>query len=188
MKICFLKCCPQNRDHLYSGINIKQYLDLSRKSHNAPVPYHTMQSFVTEMCTFLLQNGVLWDTLYLCNYCGICEMGLFRQYTQNSFGRTSSLYFIYTITDGLVQDCGNSSASAMELPQFCIKPSIWRSKWMKYWTQNYSEFHTLIMTQTITHAQQTTIVDYLNYIIKNNIHCQHLFLIGELQKKTLTLL
>ena len=44
------------------------------------------------------------------------------------------------------------------------------------------------MTQTITHAQQTTIVDYLNYIIKNNIHCQHLFLIGELEKKTLTLL
>ena len=28
--------------------------------------------------------------------------------------------------DGLVQDCGNSSALAMELPQSCTKPLIYR--------------------------------------------------------------
>ena len=28
--------------------------------------------------------------------------------------------------DGLVQDCSNSSALAMELLQSCTKPSIWR--------------------------------------------------------------
>ena len=32
-----------------------------------------MQRFVTEMCTFLLQNGALWDMGLV--HCGICEMG-----------------------------------------------------------------------------------------------------------------
>ena len=36
-------------------------IDLIRKSHNASVPYPTMHYFLTEMCTFLLQNGVLCD-------------------------------------------------------------------------------------------------------------------------------
>ena len=27
--------------------------------------------------------------------------------------------------DGLKQNCGNSIANALELPQICIKPSIW---------------------------------------------------------------
>ena len=30
--------------------------------------------------------------------------------------------------EGLVQDCGNSSALAMELLQSCIKPSLWSSE------------------------------------------------------------
>ena len=34
---------------------------LSHKSHNVPVPYPTIHHFWTETCTFLLQNGVLWD-------------------------------------------------------------------------------------------------------------------------------
>ena len=33
----------------------------SHKSHNAFHKYPTMHHFVTEMCTFLLQNGALWD-------------------------------------------------------------------------------------------------------------------------------
>ena len=49
-------------------------IDQSHKSHNAPVPYPTMHHFVTEMCTFLLQNGALWD-IYPMHY-GICEMSL----------------------------------------------------------------------------------------------------------------
>ena len=49
----------------------------SHKSQNAPVPYTTMQHFVTEMCTCtsLLQNDTLWDICPL-QLCGICEMGL----------------------------------------------------------------------------------------------------------------
>ena len=34
---------------------------LLHKSHIEPVPYPTMHHFVTEMCTFLLQSGALWD-------------------------------------------------------------------------------------------------------------------------------
>ena len=30
----------------------------------------------------------------------------------------------YTDIDGLVQDCGNSCAVALELPQSCIKPLL----------------------------------------------------------------
>ena len=47
-----------------------QAIDLSHKSHNASVPYPTMHLFVTEMCTFLLQNGALWDIW--------CIMGFLR--------------------------------------------------------------------------------------------------------------
>ena len=43
------------------------------KSHNAPVSYLTMHHFVTEMCTFLLQNGALWDMRLV--HCGICGVG-----------------------------------------------------------------------------------------------------------------
>ena len=49
-------------------------IDPDRKSHNASVPYPTMHDFVTHVCTFLLQNGALWD-ICLMDY-GICEMGL----------------------------------------------------------------------------------------------------------------
>ena len=38
-------------------------IDLLHKSHNAPVSHPTMHHFVTEMCTFLLQNDALW---YIC--------------------------------------------------------------------------------------------------------------------------
>ena len=53
-----------------------QQSDLIHKSHNAPVPYPTVHHFVTEMCTFLLQNGTLWDICLM--HCGICEMGLLQ--------------------------------------------------------------------------------------------------------------
>ena len=51
-------------------------IDLLHKSHNAPVPYPTMHHFVTEMYTFLLQNGALCDIQLM--HCGICEMDLLR--------------------------------------------------------------------------------------------------------------
>ena len=36
-----------------------------------------MNHFVTEMCTFLLQNGALWNICLM--HCGICEMGIFKK-------------------------------------------------------------------------------------------------------------
>ena len=45
-------------------MKVKGRINLFHKSHSAPVPYPTMHHFVTEMCTFLLQNGALWD---MCN-------------------------------------------------------------------------------------------------------------------------
>ena len=47
-----------NNESFFSQI---YWIDLLQKSHNAPVSYPTMHHFVTEMCTFLLQNGALWD-------------------------------------------------------------------------------------------------------------------------------
>ena len=49
-------------------------VDPLHKSQNAPVPCPTMHHFVTEMRTFLLQNGALWDVCLM--HCGIFEMGL----------------------------------------------------------------------------------------------------------------
>ena len=42
-------------------------MDLSHKSHNAPVPYPTMHHFCSRnvhVCTFLLQNGALCDIVW----------------------------------------------------------------------------------------------------------------------------
>ena len=44
------------------------------KFHNTPVLYPAMHHFATEMCTFLEQNGVLWDICLM--HCGICKMDL----------------------------------------------------------------------------------------------------------------
>ena len=38
--------------------------------------YTTMHHFVTEMCTFLLQNGALWDVILV--HCGICATSLLQ--------------------------------------------------------------------------------------------------------------
>ena len=43
--------------------------------HHA-VPYPTIHHFVTEMCTFLLQNGALRDIYVM--HCGICSMDLLK--------------------------------------------------------------------------------------------------------------
>ena len=58
--------------YIFFHISYRQF-DPSHKSQNASVPYPTMHHFVTEMCKFLLQNGVLWDICLM--HCGICEMG-----------------------------------------------------------------------------------------------------------------
>ena len=46
-------------------------IDPSHKSQGTLNKYPTMHHFVTEMCTFLLQNGASWAVGLV--YCGICE-------------------------------------------------------------------------------------------------------------------
>ena len=60
-------------------------IDPSHKSQNASDKYPTIHHFVTEMCTFLLQNVALWDMAHM--HSGICEMGLLSRYPvmQSSF-------------------------------------------------------------------------------------------------------
>ena len=38
---------------------------------------------------------------------------------------TFQMLVLYICMDGLMQDCGNSIASALELPQSCNKPSMY---------------------------------------------------------------
>ena len=54
----------------------KVITDPSYKSHNILGKYHTLYHFVTEMCTFLLQNGALWDMGLV--HCGICATSILR--------------------------------------------------------------------------------------------------------------
>ena len=58
-------------------------IDPSHKSQNAPVPY-PKHYFVTEVCTFLLQNGALWDTCLM--HCGLFVMDLLACVTTFMFG------------------------------------------------------------------------------------------------------
>ena len=52
-------------------------IDTSQNSHNASDKYPTMHHFVTEMCTFLLQNDALWDVGLM--HCGICVTSLMNE-------------------------------------------------------------------------------------------------------------
>ena len=56
----------------------QRLIDPSDKSHNALVKYSTMERFVTEMCTFRLQNGAL---------CG-CGIGALWDLCNRSFANT----------------------------------------------------------------------------------------------------
>ena len=48
-------------------------------------------------------------------------------------------------TDGLVLDCSNSSALAMEILQSCSKPSIWRITWsLSWWRHQMETFSALL--------------------------------------------
>ena len=50
-----------------------------KKSYDAPIHYHIMQHFGTEMCTFLFQNDALWDIGQV--HYGICERGPMQNLT-----------------------------------------------------------------------------------------------------------
>ena len=58
--------------------NTLWWIDPSHESHNDKYP--TMHHFVTEMCTFLLQNCALWD-MGLVHY-GICVTNQFLWFTE----------------------------------------------------------------------------------------------------------
>ena len=51
---------------------LSESIDLLHKPHNAQVPYLTMNQFITEMCTLLLQNHALW--VISPTHCGLCEI------------------------------------------------------------------------------------------------------------------
>ena len=61
-------------------------MDPAQTPHNALDKYPTMHHFVTEMCTFLLQNGALWDMGLV--HCGIFATGQFELWAQMSEHRT----------------------------------------------------------------------------------------------------
>ena len=58
---------------------------------------------------------------------------------------------LHDYIDGLVQDCRNSIANALELLQYCAKPSIWSTQ---FWWDNrskheYNKSHASIKCQWI---------------------------------------
>ena len=57
----------------FSKLNV-YVTELIHNSHNVLAKYPTMQHFVSELCTILLQNGAFWDIDLM--HCGICELGL----------------------------------------------------------------------------------------------------------------
>ena len=68
-----------------------------------------MRYFVTEMCTCLHISVTKWCSVQYLMHCGYCDMGLLQ-------GR---------YIDSLEQSyCKSSVAAAIELSQFCAKPSI----------------------------------------------------------------
>ena len=53
----------------------KVWIDPIHQSHNVSEKHPRMHHFVTEMCTYLLQNVAFWDMGLL--HCGIYELGQF---------------------------------------------------------------------------------------------------------------
>ena len=84
----------------------------SHKSHNASNKYPTMHHFVTEMCTFLLQNGALsvghwngalWD---------LCNRSIYHPPTLHEINTASIIYLVYI-----------ESANGLVLPGTCPSPA-----------------------------------------------------------------
>ena len=65
------------------------------KSHNTPVPLSRLHHFGTEMCTFLFQNGALWETgfviLVYCHIPDIALVKIFRSKYNSYFNRNCVL-------------------------------------------------------------------------------------------------
>ena len=72
--------------HVFLVTESAMRIDLLHKSHDASVPYPTMHHFVTEMCTFLLENGALWDvclmhygiSVAICEWCHAVKKTLMK--------------------------------------------------------------------------------------------------------------
>ena len=59
------------------------------------------------------------------NGCLLARHPVIIWYTDKKFPQTGIYVHYEDNFDGLVQDCSNSSALAMELVQSCTEPSIW---------------------------------------------------------------
>ena len=62
-------------DPIYGKMSMAIYSPISQIPQC--IKYPTVHNFATEMCTFLLQNGALWDMGLV--HCGICEMDLLSE-------------------------------------------------------------------------------------------------------------
>ena len=65
---------PTILDLLTKKQMLSESIDLLHKPHNAPVPYPTMDKYITKMCTilFLLQNHAFWVISLM--HRGTCEI------------------------------------------------------------------------------------------------------------------
>ena len=59
--------------------------------------------------------------------------------------------FLRTVIGGLVQDCSNSSANALELLQSCTKPSSWYSARFQFITLGSEQVATILQMTVQTH-------------------------------------
>ena len=80
--------------------------------------------------------------------------------------------FISNYIDGLVQDCSNSSALAMELLQSCTKPSISDSSWLLWsfsWiisrTCQSFMFHVALIVYSVTFQGAVHICSTVTYLV-----------------------
>ena len=90
-------------------------------THKGPVMQNFGVFFVVNM-NKLLNKQLSWQLFQ--TWC-LCDVTIKMRPRQNICRFTS--YF-----NGLVQDCSNSTANALELLQSCTKPSIWDSTWYRW--------------------------------------------------------
>ena len=73
--ICKLLMYPKRVEWFHNIRQMNRPISSIPQCMNVSDKYLTMHYFVTEMCTFLLQNAVLWDMEMV--HCGIYALNLF---------------------------------------------------------------------------------------------------------------
>ena len=117
------------------------------------------------------------------NTCGLVGSSFWRQMTWHQHDPSYHRLFLddYLQIDGLAQDCGNSIANALELPQPCTKPMtcqigpVWRTIVNMHWDiAGFRYLHSerswvhIGMRLKYLHPNMHWCLKPLNYPIKNN--------------------